>query len=41
MTDREGEILQRIIGVLKKRFPNLKAEEAIDLAIRCLAATRD
>lgn len=40
MTDAEGEILQRMVAVLKKRFPNLTAEEVIDIAIRLLATTR-
>jgi len=41
MTDKEGETLQRMVAVLKKRFPNLTAEEVIDIAIRLLATTRD
>jgi hypothetical protein len=41
MTDREGQILQRMIDILKTRFPNLLAKELIDLSIRLLAATED
>ena len=41
MTEREGEVLQRMVAVIKKRFPNLTAEETVDLAIRLLACTRD